>query len=208
MAEEMVFFQDKQECYFCGKKGTEEFGSVFKAIEEELDAGIELCEKRFEEAKKKYLKQTEKLLKLLKSVDEANLDFTIRTIRTDINIFKEKISQLDQILKHYEQNRGHKEEWTIRSMLDRVEQYHWGKQWPIVESASHELDKAKEAKQKVLEIKQSPQFNIYTVPFGEVFNLPRLHNLRDVTYNIYICAICNHFFDTANEWRNINFLVE
>jgi len=205
MFNDIVVDQNKHECYFCGRKILEDFGSVFEAIEEELDARIELFEKRFEEAKKEYLKQTQKLLKLLKAVDEANLDFTIRTIKTDPKVFKEKIQQLDEILKYYEQNRKHKEEWTIREMLDRVEQYHWGEHSQIVKNTEGYLYQAKEAKQKVFEIKQSPQFYVHTVPFGKIFNLPNLQKLSDATYNIYICAICNHFFDMANEWRNINF---
>ena len=87
-------------------------------------------------------------------------------------------------------------------MLDRVEQYQWGEQWPIVKNTRQQLDKAKEAKQKVIESKQSLHLYTFTVPFGQIFDLPEF---RDTTNNIYVCAICKNFFDMANEWRDINF---
>ena len=184
-----IEFHENDRCYFCGRK-PDDFHTLQDEIGKQFDMEIERAREEFEQANSKFQTENKEVIDQLRVVEPKNLDLTIRTIKTDLETFRNMIPNLDNILSRYEKARKKKEEWRLRDFLEKLESSD-REDVNITRSNLRELETLKSQ----FEDEKHNIFFEYKIPLREGIRTP---GYRNTTYTINVCLICMHMIEQAN----------
>lgn len=187
-----IEFHENDKCYFCGRK-PEDFRKLQDKIGKEFDREINKAREEFKQVNSKFQTENQEVIDQLRAVEPKNLDLTIRTIKTDLETFRNMIPNLDNILSHYEKTLKKKEEWRLRDFLAKLESRD-REDVNISRSGLRDLKALKDQ----FEAEKKNIFFEYKIPLKHL----RTPGYRDTVYHITVCMICMHMIEQVNAWRD------